>query len=488
MQRVPNIRIRERNTAPVNHQGDFILYWMIAYRRLKWNFSLQRAIEWARELDKPLVIFEGLRTDYQWASDRLHRFVIEGMQDNARFLENTNAFYFPYLEPEIGHGKGLLAALAEHAAVIVTDEYPAFMLPRMTEAAAKKMPVRLESVDSNGILPLQATNKEFTTAYSFRRFLQKTLRPHLDQLPIPNPLADIELPQLEKLPDSITQRWPTPDNDLFEAKTEALAQLPIDHEVQPVGYRGGTNTAEELMYRFLDERLKRYAAERNEPDEDVTSNLSPYLHFGHISSHQVFAELMRRENWEMNHLSPSANGKRSGWWGVSGAAEAFLDELITWREVGFNMCWLRPNDYDKYDSLPEWARQTLAEHSGDPREHVYSLAEFESASTHDELWNAAQMQLVREGRIHNYLRMLWGKKILHWTETPLDALDIMIELNNKYAVDGRDPNSYNGIFWVLGRYDRAWPEREIFGKVRYMTSNSTARKYDVKSYIERYAP
>ncbi|MEM7558992.1 MAG: deoxyribodipyrimidine photolyase, partial [Planctomycetota bacterium] len=168
-------------------------------------------------------------------------------------------------------------------------------------------------------------------------------------------------------------------------------------------------------------------------------------------------------------------------------AEAFIDQLCTWREIGFNMCWREPN-YEQLDSLPDWTQKTIKEHAGDEREYVYSLEQFENAETHDEIWNAAQRQLVREGRIHNYLRMLWGKKILHWTPSVADALEIMIELNNKYALDGRDPNSYSGIFWVLGRYDRAWgPERPIFGKIRYMTSESTARKHSLKEYLKRFA-
>jgi deoxyribodipyrimidine photo-lyase len=172
---------------------------------------------------------------------------------------------------------------------------------------------------------------------------------------------------------------------------------------------------------------------------------------------------------------------------MSTASESFLDELITWRELGYNMCWQRA-EYDRYESLPEWSQRTLAEHSRDPRQHVYSLEEFESSRTHDPLWNAAQMQLIGEGRIHNYLRMLWGKKILEWSASPQEALNTMIHLNNKYALDGRNPNSYSGVFWVLGRYDRAWgPERPIFGKVRYMSSENTARKTKVKQYIQRFS-
>jgi deoxyribodipyrimidine photo-lyase len=194
-----------------------------------------------------------------------------------------------------------------------------------------------------------------------------------------------------------------------------------------------------------------------------------------------------RENWSPDKLADNAKGSRQGWWGMSEPAESFLDELITWRELGYNFCWQR-DDYDQYESLPDWARKTLEEHTSDERPHVYSLEEFETAQTHDELWNAAQTQLVSEGRMHNYLRMLWGKKILHWSASPREALRIMIQLNNKYAIDGRNPNSYSGIFWVLGRYDRAWgPERSIFGKIRYMTSENTARKFKVKNYILKYS-
>ncbi len=197
---------------------------------------------------------------------------------------------------------------------------------------------------------------------------------------------------------------------------------------------------------------------------------------------------MARERWSPQRIGQKTSGKREGWWGVSAAAESWLDQFVTWRELGYNMA-SHCDDYDRYESLPEWAQTTLDRHLGDSRPAVYSLDEFSAARTHDRLWNAAQNQLVREGRIHNYLRMLWGKKILEWTATPRDALAVMIELNNRYALDGRDPNSNSGIFWCLGRYDRAWgPERPIYGTVRYMSSANTARKLRVKGYLTKYAP
>jgi deoxyribodipyrimidine photo-lyase len=343
-------------------------------------------------------------------------------------------------------------------------------------------------VDSNGLVPLRATERAYPTAFAFRLFLQKNLRHHLSSFPEPDPLSGVQLRRLGPLPSAVTKAWPRAGADLLAADRAALRALPIDHDVGPVDEtRGGFEAGGATLQAFLGSRLARYADERNQPEQDVASGLSPYLHFGHVSVHEVFSDLMTTERWTTRALGATAGGKREGWWGASPAAEAFLDELVTWREVGYTMSHHRP-DYDQYESLPDWARATLDAHARDRRAHCYTLEQFDAARTHDPLWNAAQTQLRREGRIHNYLRMLWGKKILEWSASPRDALAIMIELNNKYALDGRDPNSYSGIFWVLGRYDRPWaPERPIFGTVRYMSSENTARKVRVKGYIARYS-
>jgi deoxyribodipyrimidine photo-lyase len=201
----------------------------------------------------------------------------------------------------------------------------------------------------------------------------------------------------------------------------------------------------------------------------------------------VFAAVMTAEKWTTRKLGGRAGGKREGWWGTRPGAEAFLDQLLTWRELGINMCATRPDDYDKYPSLPEWARTTLNRHRRDRRRRVYTLREFEAARTHDPVWNAAQRQLTRDGWMHNYLRMLWGKKILEWTPAPEDAIEVMTEIMNKHALDGRDPNSYAGYFWTLGRYDRPWaPERPIFGTVRYMSSENTVKKLRMKRFLDEY--
>ena len=487
MTTISELRIRAIHEVGPSFDGDYVLYWMNSFRRGHYNFSLQRAVEWAKELKKPLVILEALKCDYRWANDRLHRFVIEGMADNAEHFAKKNVHYYPYLESKHDAGKGLLKELATRACVVVSDDFPCFFLPRMIEAAAKQVPGRFELVDSNGLLPMRAADSVFARAFDFRRFLQKNLLPHLADFPQRDPLSRVKLPTLERLPSAITNRWPKLNPTKLLNKADILRVIPIDHSVAPVGAIGGARLANKLLEAFLKSKLPIYASDRNQPDQEATSGLSPYLHFGHISVHQVFEELTRLAAWTPDQIAAKANGSSSGWWGASAEVESFLDELITWRELGFNMCWQR-DDYDRYESLPDWAHRTLAEHARDPRPHIYSLEQFEAAETYADLWNAAQRQLVREGRIHNYLRMLWGKKILEWSASPRDALDIMIELNNKYALDGRNPNSYSGIFWVLGRYDRAWgPERPIFGKIRYMSSQNTARKVNVKQYIHQYS-
>lgn len=480
MTNIPEIRVHPCNAAPIRPDGEFVLYWMTAFRRLGWNFALEHAANHARQLGRPLVILEALRAGYPWACDRFHRFILDGMAGHARRLGRSNVLYYPYVEPSPGKGSGLLEALAARACLVVADDYPGFFLPRMVDAAARRVKVRMEKVDANGLLPLRAADHTFTAAFHLRRFLQKTLPTHLGDFPQADPLRKLP-PRLESLPAEILKRWP-PGVEI------SLAALPIDHDVPPVsGVQGGDEAAAAILERFLDERLDGYGEGRNQPDEETTSGLSPYLHFGHVSSHQIFAALAEREAWSPERLGHGSKGAVEGWWGMSPAAEKFLDEAVTWREVGYNMAFHQP-DYDRYESLPDWALRTLAAHASDPRPHLYSLRDFETASTHDEIWNAAQTQLVEEGRIHNYLRMLWGKKVLHWTRTPREALALLIQLNNRHALDGRDPNSYTGIFWCFGRYDRPWaPERPVFGSVRYMSSESARRKLRLDGYLSRYA-
>ncbi|CAN5696105.1 deoxyribodipyrimidine photolyase [soil metagenome] len=532
------VRIRALNDAPVRGRQNapresdsprYVLYWMTSFRRLEWNHALERSVDWARHLGLPLLVFEPLRIGYRWASVRHHRFCLDGMREHAARLQGQRTGYYPYVEPSPDAGEGLLEALAARAALVVTDDAPIFFLPRMRAAAAPRLPVRLEAVDSNGILPLAQPGRDFTTAFSFRIHLHKTLPEWLEEGPAEHPLAGDPLPEfggadlgalnsgaslsgashsgtsgsgdahaspLDRLRAGvgadIVDRWPPASPELLH--DPALTSLPLDRAVPPVPFAGGRAEASRRLARFVDGGLTGYATSRNHPDRAHATGLSPHLHWGHVSSHEIVHAVLDREGWTPAGVAGAAgdrkpDGRRSGWWGLGADAEAFLDQVITWRELGFNGAWRSAEagvDPEAYDTLPGWARETLAEHEEDPRPHVYTRGEFEEARTHDPLWNAAQRELRQEGTIHNYLRMLWGKKILEWSETPRDALATMIELNHRWGVDGRDPNSTSGIMWTLGRYDRGWPERAIYGKVRSMTSDSTRRKVELKGYLARF--
>lgn len=482
---VPAERLTSLGPAPVRPERDYVLYWMTAARRTRHSFALDRACELARELGKPLAVLEALAVDYPWACDRFHRFVVDGMADQAERFAKKGVRYHPYVEPEPGAGSGLVEALTKRAAAVVCDEWPCFFLRGLPAKVAPRLDVHVEAVDGCGLLPLRAADRVFTTAHSFRRHLHKHLGRHLEAVPSSDPLSTLPSGETATLPRAVLERWPAATKSLFEG--DGLDDLPIDHAIAPSAIvHGGEKAARERMRSFVSDDLDGYGEGRNHPDDDASSGLSPWLHFGHSSPHEILAAVAEREGWTPDDVAPRATGKREGWWGMSSGAESFLDELVTWREVGLNMCFHR-DDYDRLSSLPDWAKKTIAEHADDERPVLYDLEQMDAAETGDEIWNAAQRQLRREGRMHNYLRMLWGKKIYEWSPSAQDALDVMIELNNRYAIDGRDPNSYSGIFWVLGRYDRAWgPERPIFGKLRYMTSDSTRKKLRLGRYLEAY--
>ena len=478
----PPIRVRAVNERRVNPDGQFVLYWMIANRRTRFNFSLDRAAAWARELGRPLVVLEALRVDYPYASERIHRFVLDGMLSNRRAFERSEVLYYPYVEPASGAGRGLLPALGRLAAVVVTDEYPCFFLPEVVRAAGAQLEVRLEAIDSNGMIPMAAVPRAYPAAVHLRRFIQSSLREHLRDFPSSDGVSGLP-PRLPGLPASIAQAWPAVESDLLEGVNGSLLRLRLDSSVGVLPLRGGQDTAAAALAGFVQGRLKAYHDQHSHPDDRGTSRLSPYLHFGHIAAHEIFDAVMKAERWTVGRLAKAATGAREGWWGVGPGAEAFLDQLVVWRELGFNTCYRRPSEYDKFEGLPDWAQETLLRHADDPRSHVYDLATFERAETHDPLWNAAQRELVRDGWMHNYMRMLWGKKILEWSASPQEALATMVALMNKWALDGRDPNSYAGYMWILGRYDRPWPERPVYGTVRSMSSVNTQRKVRVRQYL-----
>jgi deoxyribodipyrimidine photo-lyase len=482
---IPSARLRALNRQPVRVDAAYVVYVMGAARRLTWNFALEHAALSAAQMRRPLLVVEPLLLGETWASHRRHAFAFDGMREHAEALTDVGVSYYPFVERRAGEATALLTALSASAVQVVGDDVPIGAATPLLAQLAKACEVRVEVVDSNGLLPMRSAGRDFTAAVHFRRHLHKQLAPHLIEFPRAEPLRLVTGMPSATVASDIAAQWPAVGAEYFDRPTTLLGSLAYPCEASPVDMKGGARSAHARLQAFLETKLRRYADDRNHPDDGAASGLSPWLHWGHISAHEIFSALAEREGWSPARLSGAVTAKREGWWGMSPAAEAFLDELVTWREIGFNFAVENP-DYDRYESLPEWARATLEEHAADPRPEIYDLEQLDAATTYDKIWNAAQRQLRREGVMENYLRMLWGKRVIEWTQHPKESLQVMIELNNRYALDGCDPNSYSGIFWVLGRFDRAWTERAIYGKVRYMSSDATRRKLKMTRYLSTY--
>ena len=493
-------RVKELNQLPRNPDGDFVLYWMTACRRFHHNAALERCIQIALEMDKPLLVVEPVSIRHRWSSDRILTFFAQGALDNQAVFDAKRLSYVPWVETHKETGNGLLRRLSRKSCAVVIDNYPTYLPRDIMNRASEICYVSLEAVDSNGILPMDMADDAHLTAYSFRKHMQRNLMEALATLPVHDSMSSVskDLRVDEKLIESTFEsigiditpyEWIWRVAQGGEIGAEACNPLAIDHEVGPVeSKRGGRFAALVKLEAFMENGLDRYDTGRNDVDDSASSGLSPWIHFGHLSSIEVVQAVLDKCGWDPSMISIEDTGKgsRSGWWGLSQAHESFLDQIITWRELGYNFANFR-HDHMSIHSIPDWAKKSLREHAGDQRLE-YSFDDLESARTDDEVWNAAQRQLVNSGHIHNYLRMLWGKRILEWAPDPEIAAEWMIEINDRWALDGRDPNSYTGIFWVLGRHDRAWgPERPIFGKVRYMSSKNTRKKIALETYLERWA-
>jgi deoxyribodipyrimidine photo-lyase len=450
-----NERVRLLNDAAAAESGEYVLYWMQMYKRAEYNHALNFAIDQANERKLPLVVYEGLKYYYPWASDRLHTFILEGVAEKQQAFEKRGIKYVFYLQRNERSPRQTVARLAEKAVLLVTDDFPCFIIPQHNAAIVRKVKIPVYAVDSNGIVPLSKFDKEEYAAYTIRPKIKKLLPAYL------KPFAER---QVMVRADHLQVDCPA--TEVNERKIAALVSAcAIDHSVKssPV-YRGGTAAARRRLRRFIAEILPRYAATRNQPEVDGSSRLSAYLHFGFLSSLEVALAVRSAD-------APAA------------AKEAFLEELIVRRELAYNFTRYNEN-YNSLAALPAWAQQTMRQHLADRRPFIYSRAELEKAQTHDELWNAAQREMLVTGEMHNYVRMLWGKAVINWTASYEEALAILEHLNNKYCLDGRDPNSYAGILWCFGKHDRPWRERPVFGKIRAMTSQSTSRKFDSHRYIE----
>jgi len=471
-------RRRPANDRPIARDGEYVLYWVQAYRRLSHNHALDYAIKCARELKRPLVVYEGLRLDYPWASERIHRFALEGMRANRAEAARIGLQYWPFVAAPEDPGRGLVRKIAARACMVVTDFYPCFVVPEQTEALARKTDRQVIAIDGNSVAPLATLGATVSAAAHLRPRIHKQFRDAWAHR------AKAE-PEVASVPvRSVEAPFATWDGDV----DRTLAALPIDRSVASVrGVTGGAPAANERLAAFLDEGLARYADHRSNPsspEDGPSSRLSPYLHFGHISVEAIVAGVLARA-YGTPDIALGSPGKREGFYGTDPNVNGFLDQAITWRDVGFQWHVERRLDTASLArALPAWVQATLAKHADDPRKHVYTAEEWEAAATHDRLWNAAQTELARTGAMHNYMRMLWGKKVLEWSRTPEEAYRTLVHLNNKYALDGRDPSSYTGILWCFGLFDRPWaPERPVLGSIRYMSSDNTAKKFKLDGYL-----
>ena len=448
-------RVQLLNEKPENKKAKYVLYWMQMFKRTSHNHALKFAIEQANERGLPLVVYEGLKYYYPWASDRLHTFILEGVAEKRKAFERLGITYIFYLQKDKKSPKQTVKKIAKDAAILVTDDFPCFIIPDHNAAIVEKAKIPVFQVDSNGIIPMSKFEKENYGAYTIRPKINKILDEYFvpfEEAKIKNKKTDIKID--------------CPDTEVTEKNLAKLvAECDIDHTVKPSPvYHGGTKNGRKRLKYFIEKILPNYDETRNKPEIDGSSRLSSYLHFGFLSSLEIALAVK------------DANAPKK-------SKDAFLEELIVRRELAYNFTDFNKN-YDSLKALPDWVQQTMREHVGDERPEIFSLEELENCATYDELWNATQREMNITGEVHNYVRMLWGKLVIQWSKNYEEAFAVLEHLNNKYCLDGRNPNSYAGILWCFGKHDRPWMEREIFGKMRFMTCGSTGKKFDSKKYIE----
>ena len=451
-------RLTQLNECHENRKAGYVLYWMQMFKRTSHNHAWNFAIQMANDRGLPLVVYEGLKYNYPLANDRLHTFILEGVPEKIDEFARLGIRYNFYLQRRAGDPKNAVRRLAKNAALLVTDDFPCFIMPEHNRRIAAGVNIPVFAADSNGMIPLSAFSKE--------EYAARTIRPKIRKL-LPACLEPIVTPRLKNKAPALAVDCPETAIAL-ENIPHLVSQCEIDHTVKPSPlYHGGTRVARKRLHYFVRTILPSYHETRYEPGRDGTSRLSAYLHFGFISIQETVAAVDQARAPEE-------------------AKAAYLEESIVRRELSFDFTRFNPN-CDSLAALPPWTQKTMREHSGDPRPEIYEPEQIEAGRTNDELWNAAQRELIHSGEIHNYVRMLWGKRVIEWQPNYEAAFAVLEHLNNKYALDGRDPNSYAGILWCFGKHDRAWgPERPVFGKLRYMTSRSMGRKFDAKAYIARF--
>ena len=439
-------RIKQLNTKDLK-RGRYVLYWMQAAQRAEYNHALEHAIEKANERRKPLLVVFGITNDYPQANLRHYWFMLEGLKETQEALEKKG------VKMVIVQKSPSEAAIefSKDAELVVVDAGQLRIQRKWRTETAKKIQCRLTEVETNLIVPVHEVSEK-------QEFAARTIRPRI-QRKLDYYMVQIKHSKVKV--DSLGFRYS--GFDISDINT-AISKLKIDKSVNKcTNFVGGTSQAKKLLCKFIKDKLKDYAELRNEPSLDYQSNMSPYLHFGQVSPLYIALEVAKSKGKSRN---------------------AYLEELIIRRELSHNFVYYN-SSYDKFDCLDPWAKQTLNLHRKDKREYIYTLNQLEQAKTHDEYWNAAQREMVLCGKMHGYMRMYWGKKILDWSRTPQEGFKIALYLNNKYELDGRDANAFAGVAWCFGKHDQPWPQRKVFGKVRFMNAAGLKRKFDMQAYIKK---
>ena len=416
-------------------------------QRVHDNWALLYAQQIALEKNVPLYVVFNLVPNFLQATIRQYGFMLKGLEEVEHELKRFNiSFLLLSGNPEIEIPKFVCES---DSSSLVADFNPLKIVRQWKKSVAYKIEIPFCEVDTHNIVPcLAASDKLEFAAYTIRPKIQRLLPEFMDEFPSVKKMKHQDLAN-EKID------W-----------REIRDSLQIDFDVHEVDWiTPGENSAQTALENFIKNKLMNYSEKRNDPNSNAVSNLSPYLHFGQISAQRI--ALM---------IQPLIENSES--------YKSFLEELIVRRELSDNFCYFNKN-YDSFEGFPAWAKISLNTHRNDKRNYLYSIEEFEKAKTDDELWNAAQLEMTLKGKMHGYMRMYWAKKILEWSSSPEEALKIAIYLNDKYELDGRDPNGYAGIAWSIGGvHDRAWFERTVYGKIRYMNYNGCAKKFDVKKYVE----
>jgi len=446
---IQNERISKLNQKRIS-SGSYVLYWMQASQRSHCNHALEFAIRQANDQNVPLLVYFGLTERYPEANERHYSFMLEGLKEvQASLRQRKIQLVIGHESPEVG-----TVRLSKKASLVVCDRGYLKIQRRWREYLARHINCPCIQVESDIVVPVEeASSKEEYTA--------ATLRPKIRRI-LPRYLVPLE----EQEPRLSSLHLDFDSLDITDID-ETIAKLDIDRSVKLTdSFHGGASKAEKHLQEFISARLDRYPELRNDPTADYLSNMSPYLHFGQISPLYIALKVLETRN-------PNS--------------VAFLEELIVRRELSINFVFYN-QDYASFGGLPRWARDTLLEHKQDPRQYEYSLDELEKANTHDLYWNAAQRQMTGIAKMHGYMRMYWGKKIIEWSKTPEEAFQKCLYLNNKYELDGRDVNGFAGVAWCFGKHDRPWAVRPVFGNIRYMSADGLKRKFDADKYAKRYSP